>query len=558
MKATIASRNQALDLSVQKTAKPVLSHTDIQNVISWLQWRVVTIEDVSPEKEAVLTALNSWVIWQQSACEQIADMIDIGLNRVVHKKGPLGVVLLSWPTWVWKTEVMRMLAKHFLWDEDAFIFIPWEKFQDSYDVAKLHGSTDGLVGFGKKKYFHKVWDDYANSKKIHEHIQGKKWFSLLLVDEVEKMHPAVHQSLLSVLEEWVVEVTTNKSTDANSNNYEDETIDLSDTFIVFTSNIWEADIAQIKSKNEIWFWIRDKSKDSWEEDDIFTKKLKNTFSPEFLGRIGAPIRFNNISKQDAKKIIVKRIEDMNETLTGYFKKWNIHVWATPEAIEFLLGKWFSDEKWARALWAAIKKYIERPVNRILKENANETFMERKNPTIINFDVSKWWDALEPTFFLPEITLESWILDSDEVYDVTTETVDRIKTTLAKAEQVSSIYDEFIEDGFKDEEVDILMHLDSEQILGMVLDIENFPSRENIFSDADVFGANFPPRSVRNLIERKTRELGRIKVYQKDTFILTAIVKSISIFEGIFEVSQLSELQEKIIIRFAIISALKNF
>lgn len=559
MQAPIAPQRNTLSISRQKTEKPTLSHKDIQSVIWELQWRVIKIEDISPEKEALLATLNGGVIWQAEACEQIADIVDTGLNRVLHKKWPLGVAFLSWPTWVGKTETVRMLAKHFFGDEEAFIFMPGEQFQDQYSITKLHGSADGLVGFGKKWYFHRVGEHHKTAQKLrktHQHVADKTWFSVLLVDEVEKAHPKVRQSFLSILEEWKVKVTTNKSTDGDKNNYKDEVIDLSDTLIVFTSNIWESEIAWMNAKNEVGFWRWKQSKDVWEQEDIFMKSLKEEFSPEFLWRVWEPIRFQSISREDAWKIVIRRIEDINSKLTWYFRKWNIHIWINDEAIEFLLERWFSSEKGARALGRIIKQNIERPVNRILKENANEAFMTRKNPTIINFWVSAEWGNLEAEFYFPEIVEEDSIIDSDEIYDIATTTVDQIWNALQKAQIISTIYSDFSLDGFTDEEVDLLSHLDEEYLLATIFDTENFFDGVNVLSDADVFWDEFSPRWIRSLIERKTKTLYRTDNYSKHIFILTAIVKAIPIVEKILWVSELSEEQEQIIVRFATMSALK--
>ncbi len=97
---------------VQK--KPRLDLDQIKLAVQWQRWKIVEIREMSREKEAVLSALRDWIIGQDEACDKIADVIDTWLNRAIYRKWPLGVVFLAWPTGVWKTETVRVLAEKLL------------------------------------------------------------------------------------------------------------------------------------------------------------------------------------------------------------------------------------------------------------------------------------------------------------------------------------------------------------------------------------------------------------------------------------------------------------
>jgi len=65
-----------------------------------------------------------------------------------------------------------------------------------------------------------------------------------------------------------------------------------------------------------------------------------------------------------------------------------------------------------------------------------------------------------------------------------------------------------EDGFNDEEIDILMHINKEYTLTTVFEVENFYDGTNLYSDANVFGDNYTPRWIKGLIQRKAKEIVR--------------------------------------------------
>ena len=120
--------------------RPRISVWDIDTLVQGLRWKLISIWDLSHEKQVLLQVLNQWILWQEDACEEIADRLDTGLNRLMYKKWPLGVALLTGPTWVWKTESVRVLAKALLWDENRYTRINCEQFQQDHTMRDLFGA----------------------------------------------------------------------------------------------------------------------------------------------------------------------------------------------------------------------------------------------------------------------------------------------------------------------------------------------------------------------------------------------------------------------------------
>lgn len=524
--------------------RPRVSLWDIHGLVQWLRWRITAIPELSREKQVILEALNRSILWQEDACEQIAERLDTGLNRLMYKKGPLWVVFLAGPTGVGKTESVRVLAKALLWDENAYTRINCEQFQQDHTSRDLFGAPKSYVGYGhptplaEKKIFG-PFEEAKKWRKLHPIIQWKRDFWILLFDEIEKAHPDIRQALLALLDDGKVTFPNNTTTSFEN------------IFIVMTSNVWERELSQTRKRWVIWF-------QSWNtlssnEDEVFQKELEQEFSPEFLGRTGQPIKFRSIGKEHCKAIIERVIEEANEDLAKYFCTWNIHIGISPQAIDELIEKWFHPSKGARPLMKVIETYILAPTNKILRKHAHEKFLNRKNPTVLYYDMTD--GEIKAHFYTPDIIREPNANEvKKEVY--VEPTVDRVDEMLSIPNKIRALTRRLWEEGFNDEEIAILMRLDKEYTLTSVFEAENFYDSTNLYRDAHVFGDNFSPRWIKWLIQRKAKEIEGEGMFSLHIFILMVIVKSISTIQKLLDQSQLSQEQENIVIRFAVVSAYK--
>ena len=166
------------------------------------------------EVESVLglaDTLNQRVIGQRHSLDMIARRIQTSRARLDNPNKPVGVFLLCGPSGVGKTETALALAEALYGGEQNLITINMSEFQEAHTVSTLKGAPPGYVGYGE-------------GGLLTEAVRRKP-YSVVLLDEVEKAHPDVHEIFFQVFDKGVME-------DA-----EGRLIDFKNTLILLTSNV---------------------------------------------------------------------------------------------------------------------------------------------------------------------------------------------------------------------------------------------------------------------------------------------------------------------------------
>ena len=169
---------------------------------------------VRNEIEAVLKlgdTLNERVIGQRHALDAIARRIQTSRARLDNPKKPIGVFMLCGPSGVGKTETGLALAEALYGGEQNVITINMSEFQEAHTVSTLKGAPPGYVGYGE-------------GGVLTEAVRHKP-YSVILLDEVEKAHPDVHEIFFQIFDKGWME-------DA-----EGRYIDFKNTLILLTSNV---------------------------------------------------------------------------------------------------------------------------------------------------------------------------------------------------------------------------------------------------------------------------------------------------------------------------------
>lgn len=208
-----------------------------------------------------------------------------GLQHSAKSRMPKGALFFVGPTGVGKTELAKSLASFLFGDEDACMRFDMSEFNHEHADQRLVGAPPGYVG-------------YEEGGQLTNAVK-KRPFSLLLFDEIEKAHPRILDKFLQILEDG-------RLTDGKG-----ETVNFSDTFIVFTSNIGASEIqpgeqALEQFKNHV--------------TKHFVQELKR---PELLGRIGEAniVPFNFMMDSDFLVAIAKaKLEPLKIRLK---EKWGI-------------------------------------------------------------------------------------------------------------------------------------------------------------------------------------------------------------------------------------------
>jgi type VI secretion system protein VasG len=169
---------------------------------------------VKNEIETVLKlaeTLNQRVIGQRHALEMIARRIQTSRAGLENPQKPIGVFMLAGSSGVGKTETALALAESLYGGEQNLITINMSEFQEAHTVSTLKGAPPGYVGYGE-------------GGVLTEAVRRRP-YSVVLLDEVEKAHPDVHEIFFQVFDKGWME------------DGEGRTIDFKNTLIILTSNV---------------------------------------------------------------------------------------------------------------------------------------------------------------------------------------------------------------------------------------------------------------------------------------------------------------------------------
>jgi type VI secretion system protein VasG len=157
------------------------------------------------------TSLGQRVIGQDHALEAVAKRLQTARAGLENPNKPIGVFMLAGPSGVGKTETALTLAEALYGGEQNLITINMSEFQEAHTVSTLKGAPPGYVGYGE-------------GGVLTEAVRRKP-YSVVLLDEVEKAHPDVHEIFFQVFDKGVME------------DGEGRLIDFKNTLIILTTNV---------------------------------------------------------------------------------------------------------------------------------------------------------------------------------------------------------------------------------------------------------------------------------------------------------------------------------
>jgi type VI secretion system protein VasG len=194
----------------------ILPTVDAQAVASVVgDWTGIPVgRMVKNEIETVLKladTLDQRVIGQRHALEMIAKRIQTSRAGIENPNKPIGVFMLAGPSGVGKTETALTLAEALYGGEQNIITINMSEYQEAHTVSTLKGSPPGYVGYGE-------------GGVLTEAVRRRP-YSVVLLDEVEKAHPDVHEIFFQVFDKGWME------------DGEGRVIDFKNTLIILTTNV---------------------------------------------------------------------------------------------------------------------------------------------------------------------------------------------------------------------------------------------------------------------------------------------------------------------------------
>jgi len=279
--------------SIPKEKRLKITSKDIQKVLSLTSWIPVSdLEENEIEKLKKLpNTLENKIIWQKEAIISICNSIMRSKAWISNPNKPLWSFLFLWPTWVGKTELVKVLAHEFYGNDESLIKIDMSEYSDKTWVSKLIWANAWYV-------WYEEW--WILTKKVR-----KNPYSIVLFDEIEKWDFEVYNLLLQILDEW--SLTDNKWRKINFKN----------TIVIMTSNIGQEEFN--KEANKIWFdidekWQKNVIKDFKKVEESIKSNLTDYFSPEFINRIDKIIVFTPLDKKTIWKIVELNLIDLKNRI----------------------------------------------------------------------------------------------------------------------------------------------------------------------------------------------------------------------------------------------------
>ena len=195
--------------------------------------------------------LHKRVIGQQAGIGELAKSIRISRAGLTDSRKPVGVFLMCGPSGVGKTETAMALADQVFGGGDNLTVINMTEFKEEHKISMLLGSPAGYVGFGE-------------GGVLTEAIRRNP-YSVLLLDEMEKAHPGVHDLFYQIFDKGHIKDS------------EGRTVDFRNTIIIMTSNAADQAICDICEESGV-------RPDNADLVERIRPELQRFFKPAFLGR----------------------------------------------------------------------------------------------------------------------------------------------------------------------------------------------------------------------------------------------------------------------------------
>jgi ATP-dependent Clp protease ATP-binding subunit ClpA len=261
---------------------------------------------------------------QDSVVDQVLDRIYVSSAGIGNPNRPQCSFLFLGPTGTGKTELARLLAQNL---DMKLLKYDMSEYQERHTVSSLIGAPPGYVGFE---------DGNVGGGKLISDL-SKSPFAVLLFDEIEKAHPDVTNILLQLLDEGRITSSNGK------------TVDCRNTIVIMTSNLG----AQDNERNTIGFST------DLERTGMEDQAMRDFFRPEFRNRIDLVCRFQKLDKLSIKKVVLKFLEDLKNSLRDR----DIRLNFSEDAIDLLAKEGYDPRMGARPLSRKIDELVRVPLSR---------------------------------------------------------------------------------------------------------------------------------------------------------------------------------------------------
>ncbi|SIO90011.1 ATP-dependent chaperone ClpB [Nocardiopsis sp. JB363] len=266
--------------------------------------------------------LGQRLIGQKNAVAAVSDAVRRARAGISDPDRPTGSFLFLGPTGVGKTELAKALAEFLFDDERAIVRVDMSEYSEKHSVSRLVGAPPGYVG-------------YEQGGQLTEAVRRRP-YTVVLLDEVEKAHLEVFDTLLQVLDDG-------RLTDGQGRQ-----VDFRNTILILTSNLGSQ-------------FLVDQSMEEATRRDRVMNVVRSTFKPEFLNRLDDVIMFDALSTEELTRIVDLQVDKLARRLAE--RRLTLEV--TQGAREWLALTGFDPNYGARPLRRLVQSSIGDPLAKVM-------------------------------------------------------------------------------------------------------------------------------------------------------------------------------------------------
>lgn len=269
---------KVLEAAAQSANNGFVNAASVQKAVEQMSGVRIANANQDDERTKLLNLeklIHERMINQTRAVSVVANALRRARSGVRNPKRPIGGFLFLGPTGVGKTELTKALASVYFGGEDHLVRLDLNEYSQSTDVARL------------------IADASTNAQSLTAQIT-KQPFSVVLLDEIEKAHPNVLNTLLQLFDEGVLRDANNRE------------VSFRDAIIIATSNAGADKIRE--------YITAGKQLEQFEEE--FTNQLIDSgqFKPEFLNRFDEIVLFRPLNDAELLQVVDLILASVNKTL----------------------------------------------------------------------------------------------------------------------------------------------------------------------------------------------------------------------------------------------------
>jgi ATP-dependent Clp protease ATP-binding subunit ClpC len=319
-----------LESAASYSEQGIVTRRSVEQAIEQTQGVKVGTADTATERQTLLNLeqlIHERMINQSRAVQVVSDALRRARAGVRNTNKPIGTFLFLGPTGVGKTELAKSVAAVFFGNEQQLVRLDLNEYVRSEDVSRL------------------IADPAQDSHSLTAQI-ARQPFSVVLLDEIEKAHPEVLNTLLQLLDEGILRDINNRE------------VSFRDAVVIATSNAGADRIREHIEKGE--------QLEQFEKQFVDELINSNTFRPEFLNRFDEIVLFRPLEPQELLQVVDLILAGVNKNLAAQ----KLSVLVDDDAKQLLVESGNDPRLGARPMRRIVQRTVENIVaNQLLNQQA---------------------------------------------------------------------------------------------------------------------------------------------------------------------------------------------